>query len=147
MMMWLRAGTDQHRSAAAGIGIVAALAVTVLICASPILADDVAGPGFPTDRASGPYAYTNRLIDSHDPYLLLHAHNPVDWYPWGAEAFAKAKKENKLVFLSVGYSSCYWCHVMERESFQNEEVAQLLNKHFVCIKVDREERPDIDHID
>src|SRR5207247_5361484 len=79
-------------------------------------------------------------------YLLQHAHNPVDWYPWGAEAFEKAKKENKLVFLSIGYSSCHWCHVMERESFSNAEVAKLLNQSFVCIKVDREERPDIDQI-
>ena len=69
----------------------------------------------------------------------------MDWYPWGEEAFAKAKKEGKLVFLSIGYSSCHWCHVMERESFANEEVAKILNEHFVCIKVDREERPDIDH--
>jgi uncharacterized protein YyaL (SSP411 family) len=90
--------------------------------------------------------FTNRLAKETSPYLLMHAHNPVDWYPWGEEAFAKAKKENKLVFLSIGYSSCYWCHVMERESFQNEEVAAALNKHFVCIKVDREERPEIDHI-
>src|SRR5437763_13761446 len=90
--------------------------------------------------------FTNRLAKEQSPYLLMHAHNPVDWYPWGEEAFAKAKKENKLVFLSIGYSSCYWCHVMERESFQNEEVAKLLNKHYVCMKVDRAERPDIDHI-
>jgi uncharacterized protein YyaL (SSP411 family) len=90
--------------------------------------------------------YTNRLAREASPYLLLHAHNPTDWYPWGPEAFAKAKKENKLVFLSIGYSSCYWCHVMERESFNREEVAKLLNESFVCIKVDREERPEIDHI-
>jgi uncharacterized protein YyaL (SSP411 family) len=90
--------------------------------------------------------YTNRLAKETSPYLLMHAHNPVDWYPWGAEAFEKAKKEGKLVFLSIGYSSCYWCHVMERESFANEEVAKLLNKWFVAIKVDREERPDIDNI-
>jgi uncharacterized protein YyaL (SSP411 family) len=89
---------------------------------------------------------TNRLAREISPYLLQHAHNPVDWYPWGEEAFAKAKKEGKLVFLSIGYSSCHWCHVMERESFANEDVAKILNKHFVCIKVDREERPDIDHI-
>jgi uncharacterized protein YyaL (SSP411 family) len=88
----------------------------------------------------------NRLAKSSSPYLLQHAHNPVDWYPWGPEAFARAKKENKLVFLSVGYSACHWCHVMERESFSNAEVARLLNAHFVCIKVDREERPDIDDI-
>ena len=90
--------------------------------------------------------FTNRLAKETSPYLLLHAHNPVDWYPWGPEAFAKAKKENKLIFLSIGYSSCYWCHVMERESFDNDEVAKLLNEHFVCIKVDREERPDVDQI-
>jgi uncharacterized protein len=90
--------------------------------------------------------FTNRLAKETSPYLLMHAHNPVDWYPWGPEAFAKAKKENKLVFLSIGYSSCFWCHVMERESFANEGVARLLNKWFVCIKVDREERPDIDQI-
>ncbi|HJT34794.1 MAG TPA: thioredoxin domain-containing protein [Pirellulales bacterium] len=88
----------------------------------------------------------NRLAKETSPYLLLHAHNPVDWRPWGEEALAKAKAENKLIFLSVGYSSCYWCHVMERESFMDDEVAAYLNKHFVCIKVDREERPDIDEI-
>jgi len=89
--------------------------------------------------------YTNRLAKETSPYLLLHAHNPTDWYPWGPEAFEKARKEKKLIFLSIGYSSCYWCHVMERESFANEEVAKLLNADFVCVKVDREERPDIDH--
>ncbi len=88
----------------------------------------------------------NRLGRESSPYLLQHAHNPVDWYPWGDEAFAKAKKEGKLVFLSVGYSSCHWCHVMEKESFANDEVAKILNDNFVCIKVDREERPDVDHI-
>src|SRR5688500_8978044 len=76
----------------------------------------------------------------------MHAHNPTNWYAWGPEAFAKAKKENKLIFLSIGYSSCFWCHVMERESFNNEAVAKVLNENFVCIKVDREERPDIDQI-
>jgi len=90
--------------------------------------------------------HTNRLAKETSPYLLLHAHNPVDWYPWGAEAFAKAKKEKKLIFLSVGYSSCHWCHVMERESFMDKEIAALMNKNFVCIKVDREERPDVDAI-
>ncbi|MBI1903914.1 MAG: DUF255 domain-containing protein [Planctomycetia bacterium] len=88
----------------------------------------------------------NRLAKETSPYLLLHAHNPVDWYPWGQEAFDKAKKEKKLIFLSVGYSSCYWCHVMERESFMDDQIAAYLNKHFVCIKVDREERPDVDEI-
>ncbi|MBI4355063.1 MAG: thioredoxin domain-containing protein [Candidatus Omnitrophica bacterium] len=86
----------------------------------------------------------NRLIHEKSPYLLQHAYNPVDWYPWGEQAFAKAKREDKPVFLSVGYSTCYWCHVMEQESFENHEIAQLLNASFVAIKVDREERPDID---
>ncbi|MEQ8786109.1 MAG: thioredoxin domain-containing protein [Pirellulaceae bacterium] len=90
--------------------------------------------------------HTNRLAKETSLYLLMHAHNPVDWHPWGEEALAKAKKEKKLIFLSVGYSSCHWCHVMERESFLDKEIAALLNKHFVCIKVDREERPDIDQI-
>ncbi|MGF1580641.1 MAG: thioredoxin domain-containing protein [Gemmataceae bacterium] len=90
--------------------------------------------------------YTNLLIKETSPYLLMHAHNPVDWYPWGQKAFAKAKKEGKLVFLSIGYSSCYWCHVMERKCFENEKIAKLLNKYFVSIKVDREERPDIDKV-
>ena len=89
---------------------------------------------------------TNRLITEKSPYLLQHAHNPVDWFPWSDEAFAKAKQENKPVFLSIGYSTCHWCHVMERESFENEEVAALLNDTFVNIKVDREERPDIDAV-
>lgn len=90
--------------------------------------------------------HTNLLAKETSPYLLMHAHNPVDWYPWGPEAFAKAKKEKKVIFLSVGYSSCHWCHVMERESFLDKEIAAFLNKHFVCIKVDREERPDVDKI-
>src|SRR5262249_3777112 len=88
----------------------------------------------------------NRLQRETSPYLLMHAHNPTDWYAWGPDAFAKAKKEGKLIFLSIGYSSCFWCHVMERESFDNEDVAKVPNDSFVSIKVDREERPDIDHI-
>lgn len=88
----------------------------------------------------------NRLINEKSPYLLQHAHNPVDWYPWGAEAFEKAKAEDKPIFLSIGYSTCHWCHVMERESFEDEEVARVLNDNYVAVKVDREERPDIDHI-
>jgi uncharacterized protein YyaL (SSP411 family) len=88
----------------------------------------------------------NRLAYASSPYLLQHAHNPVDWYPWGDEAFAKARAENKLVLVSIGYSSCHWCHVMERESFENEAIAALMNAHYVCIKVDREERPDVDHV-
>ncbi len=89
---------------------------------------------------------TNRLINEKSPYLLQHAHNPVNWYPWGEEAFSKAISEDKAIFLSIGYSTCHWCHVMERESFEDKEVAQLLNEKFISIKVDREERPDIDHI-
>jgi uncharacterized protein YyaL (SSP411 family) len=92
------------------------------------------------------HKFTNRLAKEKSPYLQQHKHNPVDWFPWGEEAFAKAKKENKPIFLSIGYSTCHWCHVMERESFENEEVGELLNKHFVSIKLDREERPDIDRI-
>ena len=88
----------------------------------------------------------NRLIREKSPYLLQHAHNPVDWYPWGEEAFEKAKREDKPIFLSIGYSTCHWCHVMERESFEDEEVARVLNRDFVAVKVDREERPDVDHV-
>ena len=92
------------------------------------------------------YKYTNHLIHETSPYLLQHAHNPVDWYPWGEEALKKSRKENKPIFLSIGYSSCHWCHVMEKESFENEEIASILNKNFISIKVDREERPDLDEI-
>lgn len=88
----------------------------------------------------------NRLQYERSPYLLQHAQNPVDWYPWGEEAFEKAKREDKLIFLSIGYSACHWCHVMEKESFESEEIAKVLNRYFVSIKVDREERPDIDQI-
>jgi uncharacterized protein YyaL (SSP411 family) len=89
---------------------------------------------------------TNNLINETSPYLLQHAHNPVDWYPWGEEALARAKTENKPIFLSIGYAACHWCHVMERESFKSEEIAEILNNHFISIKVDREERPDLDDI-
>ncbi len=90
--------------------------------------------------------HTNRLAQEKSPYLLQHAHNPVDWFPWGEEAFAKALKEGKPIFLSIGYATCHWCHVMEEECFEDEEVGALLNRYFVCIKVDREERPDIDTV-
>ncbi|EFJ48164.1 hypothetical protein VOLCADRAFT_81232 [Volvox carteri f. nagariensis] len=93
-----------------------------------------------------PHQYTNRLASEQSPYLLQHAHNPVDWYPWGEEAFARARAEDKPIFLSVGYATCHWCHVMERESFESEEVAELLNRDFISIKVDREERPDVDRV-
>jgi uncharacterized protein YyaL (SSP411 family) len=96
--------------------------------------------------ASQGVMHTNRLALEKSPYLQQHQHNPVDWYPWGGEAFAKARAENKPIFLSIGYSTCHWCHVMERESFENEDIARLLNEHFVSIKVDREERPDVDDL-
>ncbi len=92
------------------------------------------------------HKHTNRLIDETSPYLLQHAHNPVDWYPWGPEALSRSRDEDKPILLSIGYAACHWCHVMEHESFENEEIAQLMNENFVCIKVDREERPDLDSI-
>ncbi|OFX89187.1 MAG: hypothetical protein A2W99_01665 [Bacteroidetes bacterium GWF2_33_16] len=92
------------------------------------------------------HIYNNDLIHETSPYLLQHAHNPVNWMPWGEKALTKAKNEDKLLLISIGYSACHWCHVMEHESFENEEIASIMNENFVCIKVDREERPDIDHI-
>jgi uncharacterized protein YyaL (SSP411 family) len=92
------------------------------------------------------YKYTNDLIHESSPYLLQHAHNPVNWYPWGEKAFKKAKEEHKLVIISIGYSACHWCHVMEHESYEDTTVARIMNEHFVSIKVDREERPDIDQL-
>src|SRR5579859_1829343 len=108
-------------------------------------ASSIAAPQAPAEGKSKPM-HTNRLSHEKSPYLLQHAHNPVDWYAWGPEAFEKARKEDKPIFLSIGYSTCHWCHVMERESFENEETAAILNKYFVAIKVDREERPDVDRI-
>ena len=108
------------------------------------------GPDYPPRtkhlHLDGSPLYTNRLILEDSPYLLQHAHNPVDWYAWGPAAFAKASRENKPIFLSIGYSTCHWCHVMERESFEDMAVALVLNTHFVAIKIDRERRPDIDTI-
>ncbi|MCH7684755.1 MAG: thioredoxin domain-containing protein, partial [Gemmatimonadetes bacterium] len=98
-----------------------------------------------TDHAAPPN-HTNRLVGETSPYLLQHAHNPVNWLPWGEEALARARDEQRLILLSIGYSACHWCHVMERESFENEAIARLMNEHFVSIKVDREERPDLDDI-
>ncbi len=95
---------------------------------------------------SATHKHTNRLAREKSPYLLQHAHNPVDWFAWGDEAFEKARAEDRPIFLSIGYSTCHWCHVMERESFEDEAVAAFLNPHFVSIKVDREERPDVDKI-
>jgi len=88
----------------------------------------------------------NHLVHETSPYLLQHAYNPVDWYPWGDEAIELAKKEDRPIFLSIGYSACHWCHVMERESFEDEEIAEFLNANYICIKVDREERPDLDDL-
>ncbi|HEV2903641.1 MAG TPA: thioredoxin domain-containing protein, partial [Pyrinomonadaceae bacterium] len=92
------------------------------------------------------HKHTNALVNETSPYLLQHAHNPVDWHPWGDAALAKARAEEKPILLSIGYSACHWCHVMERESFENEEIAKLMNENFINIKVDREERPDLDQI-
>lgn len=110
----------------------------------PIMSSSQAQNLDPAGSPEKVHLYTNLLINETSPYLLQHAHNPVNWHPWSDEAFAKAKRENKPIFLSVGYSTCYWCHVMEVESFEDPEVAAVINEHFVAIKVDREERPDID---
>src|SRR4029450_1754031 len=112
------------------------LALTCLMAPGRIAAEPM--PGVPE--------HTNRLTREKSPYLLQHAHNPVDWYPWGEDAFAKARRENKPIFLSVGYSTCHWCHVMAHESFESEEVAAVMNREFVNVKVDREERPDVDRV-
>ena len=130
----------------------AAVLLAVIVAAGPSLArlwtPLAAATEEKPDVSTGTEApkFTNRLANETSPYLLQHAHNPVDWYPWGEEALAKAKAEDKPIFLSIGYSACHWCHVMERESFESESIAAILNKHFVSIKVDREERPDLDDI-
>ncbi|MFW5653565.1 MAG: thioredoxin domain-containing protein [Planctomycetota bacterium] len=111
---------------------------------TPTTADAAAETGH--HSGAGGARYVNRLAHETSPYLLQHAHNPVDWYPWGEEAFEKARREEKPLFVSIGYSTCYWCHVMERESFEDEETARIMNERFVCIKVDREERPDVDEV-
>jgi len=115
-----------------------------LLCSSP-------RRSFPVTSSNHRFSYStmttsteNRLAKSKSPYLLQHKHNPVDWYEWGDEAFSKAKTEGKLVFLSIGYSACHWCHVMAHESFENQEIADQMNELFINIKVDREERPDVD---
>lgn len=125
---------------------VAALGLGLVSCTSdaPKIQPKTAVPK-KSDHAAA-HAHTNRLAREKSPYLLQHQHNPVDWFAWGEEAFAKARRENKPIFLSIGYSTCHWCHVMERESFEKEDVARFLNEHFVSIKVDREERPDVDKI-
>ena len=99
-----------------------------------------------TNSTTAAHAHTNRLAREKSPYLLQHAHNPVDWLAWNADAFEKARREDKPILLSIGYSTCHWCHVMERESFEDEKIGAYLNEHFVSIKVDREERPDVDKI-
>jgi uncharacterized protein YyaL (SSP411 family) len=118
--------------------------------AAPAASDPAADPtAAASAREESPMStaqHTNRLAKETSPYLLQHAHNPVDWYPWGPEAFERAKREDKPVFLSIGYSACHWCHVMERESFEDEAIAKVMNDRFVCIKVDREERPDVDDV-
>src|SRR5438094_4593569 len=112
------------------------LALTCLVTSNRI----VAGP------APGVSENTNRLAQETSPYLLQHAHNPVEWYPWGDEALERARELDRPLLVSIGYSACHWCHVMERESFEDPEVAGQMNEHLVCIKVDREERPDVDAI-
>jgi len=139
-----RAPLERSRRGRVCLAVVLGLATS--LPASTFAAGDKAGWGLPTDTAAGQYQYTNRLINSHDPYLLLHAHNPVDWYPWGAEALTKAKQEDKPIFVSIGYSTCYWCHVAERTIYSNPEIAKLMNEWFVNIKVDREQRPDVDRV-
>jgi len=120
------------------------LAVVVALAGCRVRSNEPKDDTVPS--VSGAHAHTNRLAGEKSPYLLQHAHNPVDWFPWGDEAFARARLENKPIFLSIGYSTCHWCHVMERESFEDEQVARFLNEHFISIKVDREERPDVDQI-
>ena len=123
------------------------LALTWLVTANHSDADlTPAGARRSESAATEKREHTNRLAHEKSPYLLQHAHNPVDWYSWGEDAFAKARQENKPIFLSVGYSTCHWCHVMAHESFENEEVAAIMNREFVNIKVDREERPDVDRV-
>lgn len=129
--------------------IYAPLAAALLgVAAFQLAQPDAASPDHSHElrNPDGSWKYTNRLADSTSPYLLQHAHNPVDWYPWGEEAFQAAKEQGKPIFLSVGYSTCYWCHVMEREVFENPEIAELMNDLFINIKVDREQRPDIDEV-
>jgi uncharacterized protein YyaL (SSP411 family) len=131
--------------------LLAVLAVAIVLVAIEIVRSRRAAPPSETLRtrhlnADGTPTYTNRLARERSPYLRQHAHNPVDWYPWGEEAFAKARDEKKPILLSVGYSTCHWCHVMEEESFEDDEIAAYLNAHYVAIKVDREERPDVDAV-
>src|ERR1700726_3457475 len=100
----------------------------------------------PVENADHNHIYTNRLIHETSPYLLQHAHNPVDWYPWSDEAFQTARNLDKPIFLSIGYATCHWCHVMEKESFEDARIAKLMNETFINIKVDREELPEVDSL-
>jgi len=123
--------------------------ISLIWAVAGVAAQSSTGPTSTKQSKTAPptsHRYTNRLIHAKSPYLLLHAHNPVDWYPWGNEAFEKARLEKKPIFLSIGYFTCHWCHVMEKESYSDASVAAVLNKYFVSIKVDREERPDIDRL-
>src|SRR4051812_21819227 len=138
--------TNVLRRRSRQLGLVFTAAGLVAVPSACTAAPETAPSTAPSTAPATMPAHTNRLAKEKSPYLLQHAHNPVDWYPWGEAAFAKARKENKPIFLSIGYSTCHWGHVMERESFENEEVAKLLNDHFVPIKVDREERPDVDRV-
>lgn len=120
--------------------------VAGIATAAPAQERPAASPAGGTARRTAAATVTpNHLARQESPYLLEHAHDPVDWYPWGKAAFVRARRENKLIFLSIGYLACHWCHVMQKEDFQNPQVAMLLNKSFVPILVDREERPDIDN--
>ncbi len=130
---------------AAGVGAGTVVLGVWFCAASPVIMVTLR-QNMPTEASQTQTPNTNRLIYEKSPYLLLHAHNPVDWYPWGEEAFAKARSEQKPIFLSIGYSTCHWCHVMERESFSDTTIAETMNRYFVNIKVDREERPDVDRI-
>jgi uncharacterized protein YyaL (SSP411 family) len=128
------------------LGALCLLALVLVPACGPTSQDGPTTPGLRTEVVNGVTEYTNRLISEKSPYLQLHAHNPVDWYPWGPEAFDRARRENKAIFLSIGYSTCHWCHVMEAESFSNPAIAEVMNTYFVSIKVDREERPDVDRV-
>src|SRR3954467_13230932 len=128
-----------------GRSILTPLVLAALVVA-PVNLGRAAGPATAPTTGPAGQKYINRLAKEKSPYLLQHAHNPVDWYAWGDEAFEKARRESKPIFLSIGYSTCHWCHVMAHESFESAETAEIMNREFVNIKVDREERPDVDRV-
>jgi len=138
-MLW------QYRMKIAAICILAPTLIVGLVACNGPQNPTTPQPAVTTNQPPTP-RHTNRLAREKSPYLLQHAHNPVDWFAWGDEAFAKARAENKPIFLSIGYSTCHWCHVMERESFEDEKIGAFLREHFISIKLDREERPDVDKI-